>query len=73
MTGFYALTGNPPRRLKYLENSCIDWPEEVDTSDSLKGIMDKMVQRKSSDRYATAAEVLDQLAKLHKIGATVNG
>lgn len=73
MTGFYALTGNLPRRLKYLENSCIDWPEEVDTSDSLKGIIDKMVQRKSSDRYATAAEVLDQLAKLHKIGATVNG
>ncbi len=72
-TALFALTGNPPRRLNYLQNGCVIWPEEIEVSNSLKQIIDKMVQRESSDRYATAAEALEELAPLHKIGETVDG
>ncbi len=72
-TALFALTGNSPRKLNCLPNGCVIWPEEIEVSNSLKQIIDKMVQRESSDRYATAAEALEELAPLHKIGETVDG
>ena len=72
-TALFALTGKPPRRFKYLQNGCVIWKQEIEVSNSLKQIIDKMVRRKSSDRYGTAAEALKELAPLHKIGKTVHG
>ncbi|MEA5515206.1 CHASE2 domain-containing serine/threonine-protein kinase [Nodularia sp. UHCC 0506] len=60
-----AITGIPPQELKPdLDTGNILWRETAEISDELAEILDKMVRYHFSDRYQTAADVMQDLNHL---------
>ncbi|MDP5339074.1 MAG: CHASE2 domain-containing serine/threonine-protein kinase, partial [Nodularia sp. (in: cyanobacteria)] len=63
--GIQAITGIPPQELKPdLDTGNIQWRQTAQVSDELAAILDKMVRYHFSDRYQTAAEVMQDLNHL---------
>ncbi len=63
--GIQAMTGIPPQELKPdLDTGNIQWRQTAQVSDELAAILDKMVRYHFSDRYQTAAEVMQDLNHL---------
>ncbi|MGK7940513.1 MAG: protein kinase [Crocosphaera sp.] len=56
------LTGKPPEELYDSYNNCWDWkPYVTNISDGLAKVLDRLLLAKPSDRYQSAAEVLQAL------------
>jgi serine/threonine protein kinase len=61
MTALEALTGVEPEKLKDAHTEKVVWPSQVQVSDKLKKILEKMVEDDSKSRYQSAEEVLQAL------------
>jgi serine/threonine protein kinase len=61
MTALEALTGVEPEKLKDAHTGKVDWPSQVQVSDKLKKILEKMVEHNYKRRYQSAEEVLQAL------------
>ncbi|MBR8827785.1 MAG: protein kinase [Gomphosphaeria aponina SAG 52.96 = DSM 107014] len=77
-TAIYALTKKDPVDLEdTLTGELKNWqdyiPENVEVSNKLVSILNKMVRFNSLERYQLAQEVLDDLAPLFKVGKTIGG
>jgi serine/threonine protein kinase len=59
MTAIVLLTGKEPKDL--MNNSEWDWLSHANVSDRLAMILDRMLERRPSDRYQSAKEVLNAL------------
>ena len=65
MIGIQAITGIPPQELATnVETGCVEWHQWAKISPELTGILDKMVSYHFSDRYQSAAAVLQDLQKI---------
>jgi serine/threonine protein kinase len=60
MTALEALTGVEPEKLKDATEKVV-WPSQVQVSDKLKKILEKMVEHNYKHRYKSAEEVLQAL------------
>ena len=60
-TTLVLLTGKEPTQLMEPQSLKWDWRQEVNVSTQLGDILDRMLQRKPSDRFASATEVLQAL------------
>ena len=60
-TALVLLTGKEPTQLIEPQSLSWEWRQEVDLSPRLGNILDRMLQPKPSDRFASAAEVLEAL------------
>ncbi|NEP09757.1 MAG: serine/threonine protein kinase [Symploca sp. SIO2C1] len=60
-TALVLLTGKEPTQLIEPQSLKWTWRQEVDLTPQLGDILDRMLQRKPSDRFASAAEVLQAL------------
>lgn len=58
-----AITGTPPQLLKPLTHEIV-WPNYAQVSDRCAAILDKMVRYHVSERYSSAAEVLQDIQHL---------
>ncbi len=65
MIGIQAVTGIPPHELPTnVETGCVQWHQWAKISPELVTILDKMVSYHFSDRYQSAAAVLEDLQKI---------
>ncbi|BCX07619.1 MAG: serine/threonine protein kinase [Fischerella sp.] len=65
MIAIQAITGIPPHELHpHPETGTVEWRYGVKISNKLAEILDKMVRYHFSDRYQSAAEVLQDLQKI---------
>ncbi|MBC1237915.1 serine/threonine-protein kinase [Nostoc sp. 2RC] len=65
MTALEALTGLEPEKLRD-EAGKIIWPDDIQASDGLVEILEKMVNEDYCSRYQSAADVLIDLVELEK-------
>ena len=66
--GIQAITGIPPQELQpELDTGNLIWRKSAEVSDELAEILDKMVRYHFSDRYQTAADVMQDLNRLTKL------
>jgi len=73
MTAIQALTGIVPHRFpRDTQTDEVIWRNRAQVSNELADILDKMVRHHYSQRYQSAREVVDDLARLHKVGQTLN-
>ena len=71
--GIQAITGIPPQELSPdLDTGNILWRQTAEVSDELAEILDKMVRYHFSDRYQTAAEVMQDLNHLTNSTSTTS-
>lgn len=61
MTALEALTGVEPEKLKDAHTEKVVWPSQVQVSDKLKKILEKMVEHNYKRRYQSAEDVLQAL------------
>ena len=62
ITAIQALTGKHPQQLqRHLKTDLFVWREQVQVSDKLAAILNKMVHTNSRDRYQSVGEVLNDL------------
>jgi len=62
LTVIQALTGVHPSELEYnAKTETIIWSSQTQISQELEAVLERMVKRKSIDRYQSASEVLDDL------------
>ncbi|MBF2005567.1 MAG: CHASE2 domain-containing protein [Chlorogloeopsis fritschii C42_A2020_084] len=65
MIAIQAITGVPPHELQpNPETGTVEWRHQAQTNETLAAILDKMVRYHFSDRYQSAAEVLQDLKKI---------
>ncbi|RUR75144.1 CHASE2 domain-containing protein [Chlorogloeopsis fritschii PCC 9212] len=65
MIAIQAITGVPPHELQpNPETGTVEWRHQAQTNETLAAILDKMVRYHFSDRYQSAAEVLQDLNKI---------
>ncbi|WP_088240419.1 CHASE2 domain-containing protein [Calothrix rhizosoleniae] len=65
MIGIQAVTGIPPHELPAnAETGCVEWHQWAKITPELVAVLDKMVNYHFSDRYQSAAAVLEDLQKI---------
>ena len=71
-TAIYGLTGRSPNDWEEVEtNEMISWYEKTQISPELAHIIQRMTSPKTAERYQSAAEVLEDLNPLLRVGTTI--
>lgn len=71
-TALFALTGRSPLEWEQTNiDNPVAWHDAVSISPKLKAIINKMIHPQSLERYGSAAEVLEDLKPLLRVGNTV--